>query len=621
MNDAHTTTNKTMSVVIFGATGMIGRGVLMESLAAPEVSRVVSVTRRSANVTHEKLEEVIHDDFEDYSTIIAQIGRVDACFWCLGISSAGMNEADYTRITHGFTMTAANALFDTNPEMTFCFVSGSGADGAAMWARVKKRTEDELASVGFPRVIVARPAYVRGDHGGKPRGLLYRAGYAAFSTVGPLMRAFGGGTSNSEIGRAFITAARDRIDSTILSSAQLNELATRSSAPQARRSRGKTAFGVSLVALIATSVVLTQLGACASFGANPKDARLERMKQSPQWNGERFENKKPSVSEFSGGAPASDHQSPAEQLEPIKRSKRDYASPPASGLRVTWLGHSTMLLEIDGARVLIDPVWSRRASPFSFAGPERWYEPPLPLDELPKIDAVVISHDHYDHLDYETVIAMKSLEGMKWVVPLGVGAHLEHWGVAPEAIIELDWWDETEAGGVTLTATPARHFSGRRSIPNPSGGPTLWAGWSFAGAKHRVYYSGDTGLFDELIDIGERLGPFDLTMIEAGAYSHSARDIHLGPEQAVQAHRLVRGEIMMPVHWGLFDLNAHGWTEPIERVLIEAARHDVSVLSIEPGEMVELPPTPAPKRWWPDVPWNTAEQDPISSTSLERAKR
>ena len=193
----------------------------------------------------------------------------------------------------------------------------------------------------------------------------------------------------------------------------------------------------------------------------------------------------------------------------------DYASP--------GLGHSNLIVEIDGYRVLIDPIWGERPSPISWLGPTRWYESPLALEELPRIDAVLISHDHYDHLDHQTVLALLEKQ-IPWVVPLGVGAHLQAWGMDNAHITELDWWASYRIGDLELTATPARHFSGRGfDGGDQNGGPTLWAGWSIAGPKHRVYYSGDTALFDALTDIGERLGPFDLTLIETGAYNRSNR--------------------------------------------------------------------------------------------------
>jgi L-ascorbate metabolism protein UlaG (beta-lactamase superfamily) len=281
-------------------------------------------------------------------------------------------------------------------------------------------------------------------------------------------------------------------------------------------------------------------------------------------------------------------------------------------LRVTWLGHSTLLLEIDGHRVLIDPVWGERASPFSFMGPQRFYAPLLPLAELPPIDAVIISHDHYDHLDVPTVKALAT-RGVQWVVPLGVGAHLESWGVAAGQITELDWWGNTVVQGLTVTATPARHFSGRGL---GDAGRTLWAGWAIAGPAHRVFYSGDTALHDQFTAIGDKLGPFDLTMIEAGAYDALWADVHLGPEQAVLAHQLVRGTVMLPVHWGMFDLALHGWTEPMERVLVAAQRAGVRVASPRPGDMVEPSRVGAPERWWPATPWVPVEQAPAYSTGV-----
>ena len=352
-----------------------------------------------------------------------------------------------------------------------------------------------------------------------------------------------------------------------------------------------------------------------ALGSVADGARLERMQQSPQWKVDRFENKQETVSDLFSGPPASEHQSPDDAIPTERRTLSDYQSAPESGLRVTWLGHSTMLVEIDGHRVLTDPIFSERASPVPFAGPKRWTAPPLPLEELPAVDAVVISHDHYDHLDYETVEELRTLD-TTWVVPLGVGAHLEYWGIEASRIVELDWWEAHQLEGLTLTATPARHFSGRTTA-NPQGGPTLWCGFAMTGPQHRVYYSGDTGLFDELVDIGERLGPFDLTMMETGAYSQSARDIHLGPEQAVLAHKLVGGEVMLPVHWGLFDLNAHGWTAPIERALVAGEAAGVAVVSVRPGSMFEPEVMPTVDRWWPaSVPWRTAEEEPIEATGV-----
>jgi L-ascorbate metabolism protein UlaG (beta-lactamase superfamily) len=295
------------------------------------------------------------------------------------------------------------------------------------------------------------------------------------------------------------------------------------------------------------------------------------------------------------------------------RTAADYAAPPASGLRVTWLGHSTVLLEIDGRRILIDPVWAEHVGPVRVLAPKRFYPPPLALAALPPLDLVLLSHDHYDHLHRETIRALAA-RGERFAAPLGVGAHLARWGVPETRIVECDWWESIAVDDLTLTATPARHFSGRRAVDSDR---TLWAGWAIAGARHRVLYSGDTAMHDDFAAIGARLGPFDLTMIEVGAYDALWADVHLGPEQAVRAHRLLGGGgAMLPVHWGLFDLALHGWTEPVERVLVAAAAEGVRVLTPRPGELAE-PSTFASVRWWPDVPWKRAAEAPVLSTGTE----
>ena len=356
--------------------------------------------------------------------------------------------------------------------------------------------------------------------------------------------------------------------------------------------------------------------------ARASTARLER---SPQWRDGRFRNPLPrkdgpiwrAFGEFFFGG--SKHRRPTAPVPVERRTAADYAAPPASGLRVTWLGHSTTLLEIGRTRLLIDPVWAERASFVSFAGPRRFYPPPLPLAQLPPVDAIVLSHDHYDHLDQALVRTLAS-PGVHWIAPLGVGEWLRRWGVAESDVTELDWWDSTVVGDATLTATPARHFSGRgpRSTDR-----TLWCGWAITNADKRVYYAGDTAMQHEFAEIGERLGPFDLTMIEIGAYDKLWPDVHIGPEQAIAAHRLVRGGVMLPVHWGLFDLALHGWTEPIERVLAAAAEQGVRVATPRPGGMVEPATVAAVERWWPALPWRTADEAPIRSTgtSLSSTER
>lgn len=360
------------------------------------------------------------------------------------------------------------------------------------------------------------------------------------------------------------------------------------------------------------------LSGCATFGKRPNGERLARMERSPQWKGRRFENPQPIINDAWGmvrdAGSGSDHRVPALPVLTEKVDPRRFDAPPPTGLRVTWLGHSTLLVELDDRRVLFDPVWGERSSPFSWMGPKRWYPPLIALDRLPHVDAVVISHDHFDHLDMETIQAIKGWDTI-FVAPLGVGAHLASWGVPEERIVELDWWERHRIGEVELVATPARHASGRWPLSGMN--RTLWAGYALLGPNHRVFYAGDTGLFPGLKEIGERLGPFDLAMLEVGAYGRNWPDWHLGPEQAVLASQWVKADALLPVHWGLFNLAYHGWTEPAERVLAAAEKAGVTVTVPKPGQSIEPGTMPPLARWWPDVPWKTAEDDPIVASQVE----
>ena len=198
-------------------------------------------------------------------------------------------------------------------------------------------------------------------------------------------------------------------------------------------------------------------------------------------------------------------------------------------------------------------------------------------------------------------------------MPLGIGAHLEAWGVAPERIEEFDWWEETMVGDVRVVAAPSRHFSGRSLVDRDR---TLWASWAFLGTERRLYFSGDSGMFPGFTEIGDRLGPFDVAMMENGAYNAAWPDVHLGPEQAVAAHQMVRGGLFIPIHWGTFNLAFHSWTEPVERLLAAAEAEGVPVAIPRPGESLTLTDPPPVERWWPELPWETAEEAPVVSTGL-----
>ncbi len=355
----------------------------------------------------------------------------------------------------------------------------------------------------------------------------------------------------------------------------------------------------------------------SALGKRPGGERLARIQQSPQYAGNKFVNPLPPKNPeffrvlrrwFFEETPDKEPAAPV-PLNPINPVFFDTTP---SDLRITWFGHSSFFIELDGQRILVDPVWGDHASPGRIFGVKRFHAPPIKLDAMPAIDAVVISHDHYDHLNEPTIKQLKDKVPL-FVVPLGLGSHLEYWGVAPEKIKELDWWDEVSLDDVRLVSTPARHFSGRSLADRDA---TLWSGWAFIGRERRAYYSGDTGMFPGFQEIGERLGPFDITLMETGAYNSDWVDVHMGPEQAVAAHQMVRGNLMVPVHWGTFALAFHSWTEPVERVLAAAQKVGIEVATPRPGESVEFTDAVPQDRWWPAVSWKTAKETPIISTRL-----
>lgn len=269
----------------------------------------------------------------------------------------------------------------------------------------------------------------------------------------------------------------------------------------------------------------------------------------------------------------------------------------AGPLAATWLGHATALLEVDGHRLLTDPVWSRRCSPSRSIGPQRLHPPPVELESLPELDAVVISHDHYDHLDMATVRTLIRTQRAPFIAPLGVGAHLREWGVPADRVVELDWNADTRVGDLTLVCTPARHFSGRFMSRNN----TLWSSWAVIGPRHRAYFGGDTGYTRSFAEIGAEHGPFDLTVLPIGAYNKAWPDIHMNPEEAVQAHRDLNGDagrgLLVPVHWGTFRLAPHPWVEPAERLASAAATAGVGFAIPRPGGRV------VPGEWADSDPW------------------
>ncbi len=377
------------------------------------------------------------------------------------------------------------------------------------------------------------------------------------------------------------------------------------------RSRLARWFVRTAIVLAAALAVLTAAGwavlSLPQFGARMSGARLERAKANPQYRDGRFVNLQPEaptrlaalgdyiVRQFSG----SEVREPPAPLPVMAVDKAVLAAAPApSGLRAFWIGHASTYVELDGLRLLLDPVFAERVSPLP-VGPRRFHPPPIALADLPTIDAVLISHDRYDHLDMETVRHLAA-RGTRFFVPLGIGAHLERWGVPPTQIEEMEWWQQRLLRGVQIVCTPTRHYSGRALSDRSA---TLWSSWSVVGPQHRFFYSGDTGYGAHFQEIGARLGPFDIAFVKIGAYGPGASwvDIHMPPEQAVQAFRDVRGKRMFPVHWSTFNLAYHDWDEPIRRTAAEARRTGVDLVTPRLGEWVDTDREFRSTAWWEAV--------------------
>jgi L-ascorbate metabolism protein UlaG (beta-lactamase superfamily) len=365
-----------------------------------------------------------------------------------------------------------------------------------------------------------------------------------------------------------------------------------------------------------------------STGKRAEGLRLERMKASPRWGGESFRNvhpvlpglrdptaARPTLAEFLCGGVRRIPSGPLPSVDP----RQAWGEKPGTGLRVTWLGHSTVLLEIDGLRVLTDPVWSLRASPSQHIGPKRFQPVPVALRDLPPVDLVLVSHDHYDHLDYRTIRELARRDA-PFVTSLGVGAHLQSWGIPAERITELDWWESHTLAGadLTVTAAPSQHFSGRGLKDRNA---TLWSSLVIRSPRHAVFFSGDTGLTTEYASIRERFGPFDLVMLEVGAFHPAWGDIHLGPENALEALTLLGGGAFLPVHWGTFSLALHAWDEPAETLLALGPRKGAQLVMPCLGQAVEPAQAERVSPWWRVVDaersGEQARMEPVTETLPE----
>jgi L-ascorbate metabolism protein UlaG (beta-lactamase superfamily) len=361
-------------------------------------------------------------------------------------------------------------------------------------------------------------------------------------------------------------------------------------------------FAKALVLLSATATVLVAAG-CAVFqmpvfGGKPDDALAARMRASKQFHGERFENTPPYVSNISLGGTirgymGTEVREPPFEVPVVRIAANELARPVPPGLRARWLGHASVLLEVDGVRIVTDPVLSRRVSPFQFIGPSRLHAAPIAIDELRNVDAVVISHDHFDHLDMDTIQAL-ARGGTNFYVGLGIGAHLLRWGVPAAQVHDMDWWESAQVGGVTIHCLPARHYSGRKSMDNS----TLWSSWMVKGPQNAVYFSGDTGYAGHFKQIRDKLGSPQLSLLKVGAYDETWKDIHMLPEAAVQAHVDLGARTLLPVHWATFNLAYHAWEEPMVRTLKAAQAAGVQVITPKPGETFDAAVPFANEAWY-----------------------
>ena len=379
--------------------------------------------------------------------------------------------------------------------------------------------------------------------------------------------------------------------------------------------RGKVARWVrrssALLLLMVMGAVLL-LSRCEQFGAIPSGPDHQRMTESPNYNTDQdmFVNEVPGVMEemlahsgfwanprknltnnflFNPNTPTPDVPLP-EVRGPLPSDLRDTFDT----VKFTWLGHATVLASINGKTILFDPVFSESAAPVSWAV-KRYQPPAIDIDQLPPIDFIVISHDHYDHLDMNAVKFFRESD-TRFLVPLGVASHLEYWGIGRDRVTEFDWWQSRNISGITFTCAPAQHFSGRTATIAMQ--KTLWASWAVRTEAASVYFSGDSGYAGHFKEIGDRLGPFDLTFIDAGQYNKRWRQVHNLPPEVIDAFNDLRGDILVPIGWGMFTLALHDWYEPPVEISSRAVAIGATVAIPRFGEWVDIRQRLPDKKWW-----------------------
>ena len=340
------------------------------------------------------------------------------------------------------------------------------------------------------------------------------------------------------------------------------------------------------------------------FGGSHTAQDKLRYAESVNYGEGQFENLIPTSLEMSAGKMGSilrdqmkgdETRSPSRNIEVESVDSTEVVNN-SQATNLIWFGHSAFLLQIDGKRILLDPMLGDTPSPLPFFVAKRYSkELPIEIEKLPEIDAILLSHDHYDHLDHGSILKLKE-KTKEYYVPLGVGAHLKSWGIPEEDIHEMDWWDETTLDGLNIAFAPARHFSGRGITDRNK---TLWGSWVIQGQQDSIYFSGDGGYGPHFKEIGEKYGPFDFAMMECGQYDERWNQIHMMPEETAQAAIDVDAKQMMPIHWGAFTLALHSWVDPVERVTAKAEELNMPVITPKIGEWIYLGDNNTySEKWW-----------------------
>lgn len=364
---------------------------------------------------------------------------------------------------------------------------------------------------------------------------------------------------------------------------------------------------VALSFLLVLLIIWGGVHVLPAMGSKPGAQRIEEFKTSAQFDGEKqvFVNRIPDLIEkmrenfdlsttiewFKKGV----NRAPSKALPELKPDLSEFLLP-SDELKVIWFGHSSFILNLSGKIILVDPVFSNSASPISFMV-KRFQPPVLKLEELPKIDFIVISHDHYDHLDMNSIKFFRD-KSTEFLVPLGVGSHITSWGIEESRITEMDWWQSTIKQGVEFVATPSQHFSGRGLS---DANKTLWASWVLRNEAHNVFFSGDTGYDIHFKAIGEKYGPFDVAFIENGQYNEKWRAVHVLPDEAVQAYFDLKAKRFFPVHWGMFVLALHEWNEPVRELFRLSEGKDVKILTPKLGEILKINDDYENQKWWSEI--------------------